>query len=314
MASSESSIIGRLHRSSQQQSRGARAVSDTLVLLKSLSPILRAALMYPGPGASPEQYGYVVGRMSAAAANLTEIVVRETDPLELDSRWAKKSLQEMSSELVAHYWVSTVIARGGAGAEDDPMDAVRLLSEAVRKVVQLPIDLAGRRDSFDLSHEGAVRMSFLKAFAPLSMDIDRYAQIVNGRLESAVVDAAALQSAAGELLMDQALHAQEQLLADSNATEDDRRMTLQACIGHVGGILMTVWELTRGDALGTLADASSIDEGRAALTSSAFTHGFPVASLRSRTVEAVMRLVGTAQAAMAIVRARPAGPLQHKGG
>lgn len=303
---------GLLHALATDRKRDRhRTVTDTLLLLKSLSPVLRAALLYPGPDATPQQYGEAVSHMSAAAASLADVIARDGDPLELDGRWARKVLQELASELVAHHWVATVISRGGVAGFQDVDLPVEMFAAAIHQVVQLPVNMSGRKESFDLSYEGSIRLSFLKAFAPLAVDIEKYGQVVNGRLEAQVVDIESLQSTLGQYLMDQALLAQEMLLGEGDYTDDDRRMTLQACLAHVGAALMAVWEPTRGDALGTLADSPSIDDGRHAMTGLAFTYGFPVESFRTRVADAVQRLVGTTQAAMLMVR-KPGDPSQRR--
>ncbi len=279
-----------------------RAVTDTLVLLKSLAPVLRAALLFPGPDVSSAEFGVAVGRMSTAVAQLTELIARESDPLELDSRWARKSLQEVAAELVAHHWVSAVIARGGMSAEELPDLPVDRFAIAVREVLRLPMDLSGAKEHFNLSYGGSIRLSFLKAFAPLAVEIERYSEVVNRRLETRVVDGEALQAFIGQLLMDQALSAQESLTG-ADVDEDEKRMTLQACLAHAGTLFLAAWEPTRGDALGMLVDAASLDEGRAALNGLSCQHGFPVEAFKRRALHAMQRLVGTTQAAMTMVRA-----------
>lgn len=299
---------GALHRlkssPSSETAPPRRAVTDTLVLLKSLMPVLRAALVFPGPDAPTPEFGKAVRHMAEAVAQLTEVIARDSDPLELDGRWARKSLQEVAAELVAHHWVSTVIAHGGLSSHDLPEIPVERFTTAVREVLQLPaaMEAPGGKESFDLSTDGSIRLSFLKAFAPLAVEIERYGEVVNRRLEERLVDAEALQLAVGQLLMDQALVAQSALLGEADASDDERRMTLQACLAHAGALLLAVWEPTRGDALGTLADTSSLDEGRHALKGVAFQYGFPVTAFRQRAIDAVSRLVGTTQAALVLVR------------
>ncbi|MGH8156660.1 MAG: hypothetical protein ACREPQ_00940 [Rhodanobacter sp.] len=289
-----------------------RPMRDMLVLLKSLSPVLRAGLLFPGPEAAPEEYADAVRRMSASVKSLADTMtqaLQERDPLELDTRWARKAVQEVAADLVSNHWVATVLARGGAGTGEEPAAGVPMLAAGVREALAVAFAVGGRSEAPQLSHNGAVRLSFLKAFAPLAIEIDKYAHTINGKLDASIVDATVLQTHIGELLMAQATDIHQALMEGQMTTEDDQRMALQACLSHVGAVLMALWEPTRGDALGTLVDAPTVDAGREALSSAPFEYGFPLGIYQERVGEAVRRLTGTVLASMALVRS--ASPRQE---
>jgi hypothetical protein len=228
--------------------------------------------------------------------------MRDADPLELDTRWARKAVQEMAAELVAHHWVSSVIAHGGAMRPEEPEAVSARLTQGAKEAMQMSASLVGRHDAIALSQDGAVRLSFLKAFTPIAIEIDRYAHTINAKLEAKVADPASLQEAVSQLLMEQALWAQQQLPVEAGGTDDDRRMLLQACLQHAGAMCLSLWEPTRGDALGTLVDAPTVEAGRTLLQGPSFTHGFPVDALRDRVRDGMQRLVGTAQTSMSMLR------------
>lgn len=299
--------LSRLKAGKEASAMAPRTAPDTLALLKSLSPVLRAALLFPGPEAKPEQFGPVVRKLSEATESLAEQIAEfGRDPLELDQRWersyTRKHVQELAAELVSHLWVSRIIARGGASSDDDGQINIDALVAGAKVALEVGTVVSSRKESLDVSYEGSIRLSFLKAYSPLAIEAEKYAEVVNAKLQSPTVDVHALHLALGQCVMEEALSARDLLVGDAPISDDERRMTLQACLNHVGSTSVSVWELTRGDALGTLVDAPTLEAGRAVLTSPAFSHGFPIDSFRDRLHGAIQRLVGTTQAMMLMAR------------
>lgn len=282
-------------------------IRRSLVILKSLTPVFRAALLYPGVEAGTEAFGQAVHRMAAAAASLVHAMVDISDPLEVDTAWARRTLQELGADLVAHHWVSGAIASGGGESPPLPLDG---FVASLKAVLAIPWPTEGNNETLETTTTAAVRLSFLKAFAPLAVEVEKYAEIINRRLEQKVVDAPALQRLLGQALMEQAVQGRNLLMAEDEGTADDRRMTLQACLAHIGSLYMAAWEPTRGDALGRLVDADTPSKAREALAGEGFAHGFPVEAFRARTMDAAKRLLGTTQAAMDLMA--PAEDLRQR--
>lgn len=282
--------------------RPALTVRQSLMVLNSLTPVLRAALIYPGTDARPSDYENAVGRMATTTAALAKGMASCADALEVDGAWASRTLQEVAAQWVSHHWVSTAIAQGGGDAPPDaPTD---MFMKAVKRILGQPWPDGEETLALDSVEETAIRLSFLKAFAPVAVEIETYAEVVNRRLEGVVVDAEALQQVLGQALMEQALQARQLLMADEAGSGTDRRMMLQACLAHIGSLYQAAWEPTRGDALGRLVDAPSVKDAQEALAGDGFTHGFLVTAFRSRVTDAAKRLIGTTQAAMEMVAPR----------
>lgn len=282
----------------------------TLSILKSLTPVFRAALLYPGVEAGTEAFGQAVHRLASSTAALAQGVADIGDPLEVDTAWARRTVQETCADLVAHHWVSAVIAQGGGEAPQIPLE---LFVGTLKDVVAMPWPDEGAKEDLRTTGNAAVRLSFLKAFAPVAVEVEKYAEVINRRLEADVVDPAALERVLGQALMEQALQGRNLLMGDDEGSDDDRRMTLQACLAHIGQLYMAAWEPTRGDALGQLVDAPTPEKAREALAGEGFVHGFPFEVFRTRTTEAAKRLLGTTQAAMDMM-APVADPRQRQEG
>lgn len=280
-----------------------RAALDYLNILKSLAPVFKAATIYPGHEAAPEVIGAAVRKMSQVSVGLADYIATHGDKLELDSAWSRKTLHDFTAELVASHWISTVIGKGGVVAGHSPDVSVEFFIPAIRAVMELPADMPRLAETFDHSMAGAVQLSLLKAMAPISIEVEKFATIINARIPVAKVSADDLVMEISQFIMEQALLHHEKFITDnSDVTDDDRRFMLQALISHASGVMLSAWEYCRGEVLGAIKDAASVEQAAEIIAQSQFTHGFPLQAMKTRAEESLRRLAGTSQYALSMMR------------
>jgi len=300
-------------RTGPEQPTDSRAALDYLNILKSLAPVFKAAFVYPGHDAAPEQVGAAVRKMSQASVGLADYIVRNGDQLEMDSAWAKRNLHDFTADLVANHWISTVLRNGGVVAGHAPDVKLEYFIPAVKAVMELPLDLPAPADKQQLSFNGAVQIALLKAMTPLVMEVERYAHVINARIPAQPVQSDALVQAVSAFVMEQATAHYERFVADNTEVgDDDRKVMVEAMIGQSSGVLLAAWELCRGEALGAIQEATSAEEAAAILQRPEYTHGYPLDALKRRAADSLRRLTGTAQYAMQMMR-QSGGPNDRKG-
>jgi len=291
----------------------SRAALDYLNILKSLAPVFKAAFVYPGHDAAPEQVGMAVRKMSQTSVGLADYIVRNGDQLEMDSAWAKRNLHDFTADLVANHWIATVLRNGGVVAGHAPDVHIDYFIPAVKAVMDLPLDMPAPSDKQQLSFNGAVQIALLKAMTPLVLEVERYSHVVNSRIPAQPVQPDALIQAVASFVMEQATTHYERFVADNaEVGEDDRKIMVEAMIAQSSGVLLAAWELCRGEVLGAIQDAASADDAAAILQRPEYTHGYPLGALKSRAADSLRRLTGTAQYAMQMMR-QASGPNERKG-
>ncbi|MDH0342147.1 hypothetical protein [Chromobacterium haemolyticum] len=280
-----------------------RAALDYLTILKSLAPVFKAATIYPGHDASPEVIGAAVRKMSQVSVGLADYIATHGDKLELDSAWSRKTLHDFTAELVASHWISTVIGKGGVVAGHSPDVTVEFFVPAIRAVMDLPADLPLPVEEPGLSTPAAIQLSMLMAMTPISIEVEKFATVITAGIPAAKVSVDDLVAEIGQFIMEQALQYHEKFIAENaDVTDDDRRVLLQALIKHAAGVMLSSWEYCRGEVLGAIKDAGSVEQAAAILGQSQFTHGFPLQALKTRAEESLRRLAGTSQYALTMMR------------
>ena len=156
-----------------------RAALDYLNILKSLAPVFKAAFIYPGHDAAPDQIGAAVRKMSQVSVGLADYIATHGDHLEVDGAWARKTLHDFTSDLVANHWISSVLGKGGAVPGHSPDISIDYFIPAIRAVMELPTDLPAAQNKINLSLGGAVQISLLKAMTPVALEAEKFADIVN---------------------------------------------------------------------------------------------------------------------------------------
>lgn len=303
MPAGNGGFLKRVREDEETHKNGHRAALDYLNILKSLAPVFKAAMIYPGHDAAPEQIGAAVRKMSQVSVNLADFIAMNSDKLELDTAWARKTLHDFTAELVSSHWISTVIGKGGVVPGYSPDISVEYFVPAIRAVIELPAELPRAPESTDLSLAGAVQLSLLKALTPIVIEVEKFTTILNSRVPTAKSSSEALIAEIGQFAMEQALFHHEKFLNDNqDVTSDDRRMMLQALIEHTSGVMLSAWEYCRGEVLGAIKDAATPEQAAAILTQSQFTHGFPLSMLKNRAEASLRRLTGTSQYAMTMMR------------
>ncbi|KAG0166433.1 hypothetical protein DFQ30_007198 [Apophysomyces sp. BC1015] len=280
-----------------------RAALDYLNILKSLAPVFKAATIYPGHDASPDQIGAAIRKMSQVSVGLANYIATQGDKLELDGAWARKTLHDFTAELVATHWITTVIGKGGVVPGHSPEVSVDYFVPAIRAVMELPADLPRRAEKLHLSTTGAVQLSLLKSITPIAIEVEKFATLVQARIPSAKVSADDLVMEVGQFVMEQATTHHERFVADNpDVTDDDRRAMLQALLAHTSSVMLSAWEYCRGEVLGALKDAGSEAEAATVLSQAGFTHGFPLEVMKARAMESMRRLTGASQYALGLMR------------
>lgn len=304
--SQEQASPGFLKRTAEnnvQRRESHRAALDYLNILKSLAPVFKAAFVYPGHDAAPEQVGIAVRKMSQVSVDLADYIATHGDKLELDAAWARKTLHDFTADLVANHWIATVLGKGGVVPGHSPNISVDFFVPAVRAVLQLPTDLPLPAQRANNSLAGGVQLSLLKAMTPIVLEMERFADVVNARVPSKPVLVDKLVADLRQFIMDQSTAHYEKFVVECGAlTEDDKRMMLQALISHASGVLLTAWEHSRGEVLGAIKDAESAQKAAEILARPQFTHGFPLQALKQRAAESLRRLAGTSQYALSLMR------------
>lgn len=301
VAQAEGGTIKRMKESAARHKVSHRAALDFLNILKSLAPVFKAATIYPGHDAPPEQIALAVRSLSEASVSLAEYVATTGDTLEIDSAWARKTLHEFTADLVSSYWISAVIAKGDNA--EMPEISADFFKPAIRAVMSLPFGTSPGKDKLNLTTNGAVQLSLLKGLTPIAIEIEKFASFINIHVPGCNVSVDDLISEISQFLMEQALMHHDRFLVDNpEATDDDRRTMLQALIGHSASVILSAWEYCKGEVYSGIGESKSVQSALEYMAQAQFTHGFPVQELKKRTEESMRRLVGSATYAIAMMQ------------
>lgn len=297
----EGGALKRMKDGATRQKVAHRESLDFLNILKSLAPVFKAATIYPGHDAPPEQIGQAVRRLSEASVALAEFVATNGDALEIDSAWARKTLHEFTADLVSSYWISAVIAKGGNAEMPDV--SADFFKPAIRVVMSLSGDVPKGRDKLNLTANGAVQLSLLKGLTPIAIEVEKFQAFIGAHVPGSKVSADDLIGEISQFLMEQALIHHDRYLSDNpESSDDDRRVMLQALIGHAASVILSAWEYCKGEAYAGVSEAKSAQAAMDFMAQSQFTHGFPLQTLKTRTEESMRRLVGSATYALSMMQ------------
>lgn len=299
--------LKRMREGAERQKASHRAALDFLNILKSLAPVFKAVTIYPGHEAPADQIAAAVRRLSEASVGLAEFVAANCDSLEIDSAWARKTLHEFTADLVSNYWVSTVIAKGGS--DGLPEVSADFFKPAIRAVMALPVDAIKNDAGLSLSFSGAIQLSLLKGLTPIEIEVERFASFLSLHVPGNKVSTNDLISEISQFLMEQALIHHDRFLQENpEASEDDRRVMLQALIGHASTVILSAWEYCKGEVYAGVSEAKSSQAALDFLAQDDFAHGFPLQLLKKRTEESLRRLVGSAAYALSMMQRQSEEP------
>lgn len=297
----EGGALKHMKESAARHKVSHRAALDFLNILKSLAPVFKAATIYPGHDAPPDQIAVAVRRLSETSVALAEFIATNGDALEIDSAWARKTLHEFTADLVSSFWISSVIAKGGS--EGMPEVSADFFKPAIRAVMALPGDAPKEKDRLNLTANGAVQLSLLKGLTPLAIEIEKFTTFIGIHVSGSKVSAEDLIGEISQFLMEQALMHHERFLSDNpDASDDDRRVMLQALIGHAASVIMSTWEYCKGEVYSGVSESKTAQAALDFLNQAEFTNGFPLNLLKTRAEESLRRLVGSAAYAMSMMR------------
>lgn len=286
----------------------SRASQDYLNILRSLAPIFRAATIYPGYDAAPEQVSAAVRKMSVISVGLAEVIAESGDQLELDKAWAVKMLHDFTAELVATHWISTVIGKGGIVPGNSPDISIEYFVPAIKAAMAATPQVSAVTEYTDQTLIGGASLSLLKALVPLSVEIERFVGFVSQHVPELPVSAEAVIEEIGEFVTRQAMKYQGEFVDEHpGVSEDDRRMLMQALIAHTSSVMLSAWEACRGEVLAELKDVTTEAEAKTLLTRDGFKSGFPLARLKARAEASLRRLVGTTKYALNLLAQQAAG-------
>lgn len=298
--------LSRMKESGQRRKEEHKAAIDYLNILKALAPVFKAATIYPGHEAPAEKVALAVRRLSEASVSLAEFIADRGDKLEVDTAWARKTLHEFTAELVSSYWISKVIKDDGA--KDMPEVSADFFKPAISVVMGLPGVMPGKV-SLNMSANGAINLSLLKALTPISIEIERFANFIEMHVPGSKVQPADLISEISQFLIEQSLiHYERFSTENQDATEDDKRIMLQALIGHASSVILSSWEYCKGQVYSDIANAKSSQEALEYLSQEQFTFGYPLNALKKRAEESIKRLVGSASYALSMIQRQSEQP------
>ncbi|MBR7919712.1 hypothetical protein KDX16_28350 [Burkholderia vietnamiensis] len=286
----------------------SRASQDYLNILRSLAPIFRAATIYPGYDAAPEQVSTAVRKMSIVSVGLAEVIADSGDQLELDKAWAVKMLHDFTAELVATHWISTVIGKGGVVPGNSPDISVEYFVPAIKAAMAATPQVSAVTQYTDQTLIGGASLSLLKALVPLSVEIERFVGFVSQHVPDLSISADAVIEEIGEFVTRQAMKYQGDFVDEHpGVSEDDRRLLMQALIAHTSSVMLSAWEACRGEVLAELKDVTTEAEAKTLLTRDGFKSGFPLARLKARAEASLRRLVGTTRFSLNLLAHQAAG-------
>lgn len=281
-------VLKQMKETNSRRKEAHKASIDFLNILKALTPVFKAATIYPGHEAPAEKIALAVRRLSEASVSLTEYIVDTGDKLEVDSAWARKTLHEFTAELVSSYWITKVIKDGGAN--DMPEVSADFFKPAISVVMALP-GVMPDKVNLDLSTNGAVNLSLLKALTPISIEIERFSTFISIHVPESKVTPNDIIAEISQFLIEQALIHYERFIADNpDSTEDDKKSMLQSLIGHTSSVILSSWEYCKGEIYTGVSSAPSSQAALVYLSQEQFTHGFPLNALKKRAEESLHRL------------------------
>lgn len=303
----EGGTLKRMKESGARHKASHRASLDFLNILKSLAPVFRAATIYPGHDAPADQIATAVQRLSEASVCLAEFIATSGDAIEIDSAWARKTLHEFTADLVSSYWISSVIAKGGTA--EMPEVSAEFFKPAIRAVMSLPGEMPKNNDRLSLTMTGAVQLSLLKGLTPIAIEIEKFATFIGIHVPGSNVSTNDLIGEVSQFLMEQALIHHDRFLSDNpESSDDDRRVMLQALIGHAASVILSTWEYCKGEVYSGVSESQTAQDALAYLEQAQFTHGFPLHVLKTRAEESLRRLVGSASYAMSMMQRQAEKP------
>ncbi|RQR11252.1 hypothetical protein [Burkholderia stagnalis] len=286
----------------------SRASQDYLNILRSLGPIFRAATIYPGYDAAPEQVSAAVRKMSVVSVGLAEVIAESGDQLELDKAWAVKMLHDFTAELVATHWISTVIGKGGVVPGNSPDISIDYFVPAIKAAMAATPQVSAVTEYTDQTLIGGASLSLLKALVPLSVEIERFVGFVSQHVPELPVSADAVIEEIGEFVTRQAMKYQGEFVDEHpGVSEDDRRLLMQALIAHTSSVMLSAWEACRGEVLAELKHVTTETEAKTLLTRDGFKSGFPLARLKARAEASLRRLVGTTRFSLNLLAQQATG-------
>lgn len=287
------------------QTVGVRPAQDYLNVLQALAPVFKAASIYPGHEASPQQLAAAVQLMSRVSVDLAGFISSQADALEVDSGWSRKMLHGFTAQLVSSQWVTSVISKGGVMKGQLPPMSTEQFIPAINAVLTLPVDVAERASAV-VSSQASIQVALIAGITPIAIEVERYATIINTRLplqDGDRVNEAAIINELAQFVAEQSAQHLDRVVADGTVlSDDDRQVIFHTLIQHSSEVVLASWEYCRGEILGVIKEAESAEDAAKIFESSAISHGFPLEQLKTRAAQALKRLTGASQYALTMMR------------
>lgn len=259
-------------------------VPGYVALLRSMGPIFRAALMYPGMDAEPAAWALAVGRMSEVSTALAQQLAQLRRD-EMDVEWARRELHPALATLVAEFWVQALIRNGGAqSVAEIPLRSEDILPGLVAAERAIHTQ-GGTRAAVPLTIEAEL----LPSLALVSVQAQRYVDMLAPQAAMTVsADGYLLGLADGVLeVIERAVQRAER---QGLAADPFREALLRAAVGIVvmaadGALHAMLQHLSearrQGHDVGTL------------LVGDGMIHGMPLGDTLQRIEVGIGRLAGT---------------------
>lgn len=263
---------------------GIGDVPGYAALLRSMGPIFRAALMYPGMDAEPAAWALAVGRMSDVSTALAQQLAQlRRDEMDVD--WARRELHPALATLVAEFWVQALIRNGGArSVADIPLRSEDILPGLVAAERAIHAN-GGTRPAVPLTIEAEL----LPALGLVSVHAQRYVEMLTAQTDVAVSADGYLHGLA-EGVLGVVERSVLRAVQQGVAADPFREALLRASVG----IIVMAADGALHEMLQRLADASRQGQDVTALLSAdGLVQGLPLGDTLRRVEVGIGRLAGT---------------------
>jgi hypothetical protein len=274
------------------------SVQNAMAVLKSLAPVFKAAMIYPGHDADPVRLAAAIKLMSQTAVDLTAFII-STGHVTFDTNSPKKTIQAFAVDLVANRWIAAVMRQGGVAAGELPDVAIDYFKPAIQTAITLTKSLKAADGE---EHSSLPHLALMTSMAPVVLEVSRFATFVNSSIPGMPVSEEGLVSRLGQFVIDQAGQQQQRFAEHIGELSVAGQQELRcALIRHAAESTQVAWEYCRGNVLGALRDAGDATQAAQVMQHPAYVLGFPLTELMDRAAELFKRLAGTAMHAVALL-------------
>lgn len=259
--------------------------TETMDVIASLAPILRAVQVFPGPTASGPQLIESIQMLSRDSVRLADMLARATDDCEIDVAWRRRRSGVMVADLVANFWISTVITNQGVAIAD------MWQTEGFARIATAFCAAADIAHESETLRSGPVDIhAIVLGLAPVHIDLQRTAEHMKRLSPESEIDvesaALAIAVTASEEVASGAGRLQQELPQGASFTALAAEL-----MAAVGPMAQAAWDAARGEMYARLKAAEHDQEAQQQLIEHHLQGGLPVKDTCERLRVLVRRLV-----------------------